>query len=345
MAARQVRWGLISTARINDRLIPALRTDSRSVLVGIASRDRAKAEKYAKERAIPRPYGSYEAMLDDPEIDAVYISLPNGYHAEWSIRAAQAGKHVLCEKPLALSVDEVDRMTDAARRRGVVMQEAAMYRFHPQTHKVQALVTTSVIGEVRFLQATFTFTLNNRPDVRLDPTIGGGSLWDLGSYPVSFARTMLRANPIEVAAWQHMSDTGVDNTFTGQLYFEGGAVAQFASSFEAVPRWHVEIIGSGGRITLDQPYTNQIHESGRVTVISKGSVTTASDFGDSMADLVEETHTFEGNAYEYEVHSMAASILDGAPPVISLEDSRANVATLVALYRAADEHSVVRLAW
>lgn len=339
----QVRWGLLSTARINERLIPAIRAAGRSELVGVASRDRAKAISYAEKWGISRAFGSYEAMLADPEIDAVYISLPNGYHCEWSVKAADAGKHVLCEKPLALTVEEVDRMADAARRNGVVLQEAAMYRYHPQTHKVKELVSQGAIGEVRVIQGIFSFTLFNRPDVRLDPEIGGGSLWDIGSYPVSFARTMLGANPVEVFAWQVTGDEGVDMTFTGQMRFAGGAVAQFMSSFQAVPRWQVEILGSNGRITLDQPYTNVVDEPGHVTVL-RGSSATHTTFGDSTAHLIHEELTLQGNAYQYEIEAMAASILDGAPPTISLADSRNNVATLLALYQSARENRVVEVA-
>lgn len=345
MADAQVRWGLLSTARINDRLITAIREAVRCDLVAVASRSQSNADSYAQAKDIPRAYGSYEAMLADPDIDAVYISLPNGFHAEWSIKAAEAGKHILCEKPLALTVQEVDDMAAAATRNGVLLQEAAMYRFHPQTAYVKQMLDEAVIGQARMMHSVFSFTLTNPDDVRLAPDIGGGSLWDIGSYPVSFFRTMAEANPVDVAAWQVSDHQGVDLSFTGQMRFASGLVAQFTSSFEAVPQWKVDILGSNGTLSLDHPWQNQVGEPGHIHVLRGGAASTEkSTFGDSTDHLENETIRFEGdNAYRMEVESMAACILDGAAPVISLDDSRGNIATLVALYTAARENRVVQV--
>ena len=343
MSDKQVRWGLLSTARINDRLIPAMRHSPRSSLLGVVSRSQAKADHYARVHEIPRAYGSYDAILADPDIDAVYISLPNGYHEEWCVRCADAGKHVLCEKPLALTVAEVDRMAEAARRNGVILQEAAMYRYHPQTHKVQELIDQRAIGDVRMIQSLFCFTLANPGDIRLDAASGGGALWDIGSYPVSFARTVMKAEPIEVCAWQVSSEGGVDLTLMGQLRFPNGTLAQFGCSFQAVPYWDMDIIGSAGRIHLDIPWNQQLDTPSHVYVTRVSGAGSAT-FGDSTDNLVDEVYTFEGrSAYHHEVDAMAASILDGAPPVLPLESSRGNVATLVALYTSAREGLVVKL--
>src|SRR5262249_33265323 len=157
-----------------------------------------RAAAYAAERKIPRAYGSYEALLADPEIDAVYISLPNGLHLPWVVKSAEAGKHILCEKPLAVTAKEGDVMAEASERNGVVLQEAVMMRYHPQTRHLQERVAEGAIGEVRLIRGLFTFTLARPGDIRFDAALGGGSIWDLGSYPVSFMRTMLRANPVEV---------------------------------------------------------------------------------------------------------------------------------------------------
>jgi predicted dehydrogenase len=200
MTDRIARWGLLSTARINERLIPCLGRSERNELIGVASRSRATADRYAREHGIYKAYGSYEEMLADPAIDVVYVSLPNGLHTKWSLRCAEAGKHVLCEKPLALSVAEVDQLREAADRCGVTIQEATMMRFHSQTFYVRNLIAEGVIGEVRMGRGLFTFTLHRPGDIRLDPAMGGGSIWDLGSYCVSFARTILQAEPVEVAA-------------------------------------------------------------------------------------------------------------------------------------------------
>jgi predicted dehydrogenase len=342
VAEKRVRWGLLSTARINERLIPAIRESQRSELRAVASRSQPTANEYAQQWDIPRAFGSYEAMLHDPDIDAVYISLPNGYHAEWNVKSADAGKHVLCEKPLALTVEQVDRMVAAARRNRVVVQEAAMYRYHPQSRKVQDLIDGGAIGEVQVIQSLFCFSLKNSGDVRLDPAIGGGSLWDLGSYPVSFSRVVMKSNPVTVAAFQISSDRGVDLTFMGQLHFPGGVAAQFCCSFQSVPHWEMDFLGTNGRINLDIPWTQKPGEASHVRVYRETAVGAAT-FGDTIEDLVE-TFTFEGrSAYHHEVESMEASILDGAPPVIALDESRGNVATLVALYTAARENKVVRV--
>ncbi len=338
----KVRWGLLSTARINERLIPAIKESGRSVLLAVASRSQSTADEYARKWNIPRAYGGYEAMLADPDVDAVYISLPNGLHEPWAVRCANAGKHVLCEKPLAVTVEEVDRMTAAARSNSVVVQEAAMYRYHPQAAKVQQLIDAGAIGPLRTIQSLFCFTLQNVGDVRLDPEIGGGALWDLGGYPVSFARLVMKAEPVEVSGWQISSERGVDLTFSGQLRFPGDVVAQFTCSFQTVPHCEMDFVGATGRIHLDIPWTQKPGETSHVRVyraIARGTAT----FGDIGEELVE-TYTFEGrSAYHYQVEAMADAILDGAPPVISLGESRGNVAALVALYTAARESRVVKI--
>src|SRR3990172_2137566 len=195
-------WGLLSTARINRALIPPLRASKRSKLVAVASRTAKGAQAYAHKWRIPRAYASYEAMLDEADIDVIYNSLPNHLHAEWTIKAAQAGKHVLCEKPLALSVEEVDAMTAAARQAGVVVAEAFMYRHHTQTLKVKELVESGAVGNVRLVRGSFTFMISRQDDVRLDPAMGGGCLWDVGCYPFIYPRYLFVREPEEVLGCQ-----------------------------------------------------------------------------------------------------------------------------------------------
>ena len=190
----KLRWGLLSTARINRALIPPLRASPRNELAAVASRGRERAEAYAREWSIPRAFGSYEDMLADPGIDVIYNPLPNRLHAEWTIKAAQAGKHVLCEKPLAMTVEEVDAMAAAAQQAGVVVAEAFMYRHHPQTLKVKEMVERGEIGDLRLVRGSFTFNLTHPGDVRLDPALGGGSLRDVGCYPISYARYVIGAD-------------------------------------------------------------------------------------------------------------------------------------------------------
>ena len=187
MSDRVLRWGLLGTAHINRAVIPPLRASKRNQLVVVASRTLERGRAYAKEWNIPR-VTSYDALLADPEIDVIYNSLPNSLHAEWTIKAAQAGKHVLCEKPLAVMVEQVDAMAVAARKHGVVVAEAFMYRHQPVILKVQELVRDGAIGELRLVRGSFTYLQSRPADVRLDPNLGGGSIWDVGC-----TRSVLRA--------------------------------------------------------------------------------------------------------------------------------------------------------
>jgi predicted dehydrogenase len=218
-----------------------------------------------------------------------------------------------------------------------------MYRFHPQTHKVRELVVEGAIGELRFIQCNFGFTLIADPDIRREPEKGGGSLWDIGSYPVSFSRAVVGDNPVEVTGWQVQSPKGVDMDFGGQLRFASGPLAQFTSSFQTVPHWEAKLIGSQGTIHLDLPWLNRVGATARVLVL-RGGGAEQETFGDGTEHLDIEEYSYEScDAYFCEVEAMAASILDGAPTTITPEDSRGNVATLVALYASARESRVVAL--
>lgn len=344
MDERRVRWGLLSTARINERVIPVLRNSARSEVLAVASRSQATADGYARTWNIPRAYGSYEAMLADPDVDVVYLPLPNNLHAEWVVKCAEAGKHVLVEKPIALTPEEVDRMAQAAERGGVVVQEAAMMRFHPQTRYLRDLLAGQVIGQVRLLRGVFTFTLENPGDIRWNPALGGGSLWDLGSYCVSFARTVLAAEPVEIFAMQVTSHSGVDLCLSGQMRFPGDTLVHFFSSFGSFGHVEADLLGMAGRMELDLPWLNLLNRSATVRTTRYGGEKAKSTFGDSLDRLVTEERTFENvNAYQDEVDSMAATLLDGTPPVIPLSDSRNNVAAICALYASVREKRPVKL--
>ena len=340
----RVRWGLMSTARINARLIPGLRRSDRSEVIAVASRSTERAEDYAAEWKIPRAYGSYADLLLDPDVDAVYISLPNSLHLKWAVRSAEAGKHVLCEKPLALTAADVGVMQDAARRNGVTLQEATMMRYHAQTLHVRELVSGGAIGEIRAMHGVFHNKLTNDQDIRLDPKLGGGSLWDLGSYSVNFMRTMVGAEPIQVHAWQVSHSTGVDVSFTAHMRFATGMTAQFQCGFDAMPHTEADIVGSMGMIHLDLPWVNRPGESGNVRIVRIGQDPQPGGFGDSPADAETETLTYENvDPYRDQMAAVVATILDGAAPVISAEDSRRNIAVIEALYRSARTGGVVTL--
>jgi xylose dehydrogenase (NAD/NADP) len=327
-----LRWGLICTASINRALIPAIRAAQCSELAAVASRDPARALDCARAWAIPRAHGSYQALLDDPDVDVVYNALPNSLHGEWTVKAADAGKHVLCEKPLALTLQEVDRIVEAARRNQVVVLEAMMYRYHPQTLKVQELLRQGAIGEVRLVRAVFSFTLN-LPDAAgvppiIDPAMGGGSLWDVGCYPVSFAQAVAGGAPLEVFGWKVPGRTGVDLTFAGAMRFANGVLAQFDSSFQSAERWSAEVIGSRGSLYLDEPWRHR-PEARAVIRLQRG--------GGEEKVIVENR-----NAYLCEVEALTDRILYGAEPPYSLADSQANIATINALFESAQRGEAVR---
>ena len=326
MADAALRWGLLGTARINRMVIPPLRVSAGNRLLAVASRDAGRAAAYAKEWGIERAHGSYEALLADPEIDAVYIPLPNHLHAEWTIRAARAGKHVLCEKPLALTVAEVNAMEAAARESGVVLAEAFMYRHHPQTLKVKELVDGGAIGAPRFLRGTFTFQLDRPDDVRLRPEWGGGCLWDVGCYPLSFARFVLGAEPALVFGSAVAGPTGIDETFAGQLVFPGGVFVQIEASFRAQYRTHFEVTGSEGTIVVRQPWKPE----------DLPLLVTRDDGTDEIAVGGDDR-------YLLEIEDLADSARTGRPSRVGLGESRGNVATIVALLESARTGRAVSL--
>ena len=343
MAEKKACWGLLSTARINERMIPALRSSERSELLAVASRSKERAQAYAKQWGIPHAYGTYEQMLTDPAINVIYLPLPNHLHVEWAIKCAEAGKHVLCEKPIAITTEDVDRMARAAEKNGVIIQEAAMMRFHPQTQYLRELVTKRVIGDIRLIRGVFAFTLDNPGDIRLDTNMGGGPLWELGSYCVSFARTVLQAEPVEVNAYQVSGDTGVDMSFSAQMQFPTDILVQFFSSFQSFAHIEADFLGTEGRIYADIPWANHIGASANVQVTQSSDTEETSTFSDGLEGHTTDTKTYEDmNAYQCEINSMVESVLNGAEPVIPLADSWKNVATIVALHESARTGNPVR---
>ena len=322
-----LNWGLLSTARINCALITPLRASERNQLLAVGSRAQSTADQYAKEWNISRAHGSYEALLADPEIDVIYNPLPNHLHAEWTIKAVEAGKHVLCEKPLALTVDEVDAIREAAHKHERVVAEAFMYRHHPQTFKVQELIQSGSIGMLKLIRGSFTYVLSSETDVRLDPGMGGGSIWDVGCYPISYARAVVGENPLEVFGWQVTGPTGIDETFVGQMRFAHDVYAQFDSSFSTPFQTFMEIVGSEGTVKIPKPFKPGLIEK---IYLTRG----------------DETETLEipgQELYIGEVEDMAEAILLGRAPRVSLEDSRANVAAISALLESAQTGKPVKL--
>ena len=328
MTDKILKWGLLSTARINRALIPPLRASQRNQLVAVASRTRDSADKYAREWKIPQAYGSYEELLADPEIDVIYNSLPNNLHVEWTIKAVEAGKHVLCEKPIALRVEDVDAIQAAAKRTGRVVAEAFMYRHHPQTLKAVELVQRGALGTLKLIRGSFAYMLSREADVRMQPELGGGSIWDVGCYPISFARLVADAEPVEAFGWQVTGSTGIDVVFSGQLKFASGLLAQFDCGFRAPYRTAFEIVGTRGSIELDSPFKPA---GGEWIKIKQGD----------RVELLEAPRA--DHLYLGEVEDMERAVLDGQSPRISLENSRGNIATILALLESARTGQVVRV--
>jgi D-xylose 1-dehydrogenase (NADP+, D-xylono-1,5-lactone-forming) len=327
MSSSPLRWGLLSTAKINQALITPLRASSRNRLTAVASRSQASAQAYAAEWKIERAFGSYEAMLADPEIDVIYNSLPNHLHTEWTIKAMQAGKHVLCEKPMGLSTAEVDAIAEASQKTGKVVAEAFMYRHHPQTLKVKELVDQGSIGKLQALRGAFTFKLKSDINIRLMAEMGGGSIWDVGCYPISFTRLIVGAEPLEVFGQQITGSSGVDDTFFGQMTFPGEIFAQFDSGFRTPFRTHMEIIGSEGTLTIPAPFKPDLNEK-------------ISLYREDKTELIDIPSM---ELYIGEVEDMADCILLGKSPRMSLADSRANTAAILALLESAKTGQPVKL--
>ena len=253
-AAQKLRIGVLGAANIARSFITALRGSTKVDVCAVASRDAAKGAAFAKEMGLAQSFPSYEAMLADPSIEAIYNPLPNNLHAEWSIKAANAGKHVLCEKPFAANAAEVTAMLAAARANEVYVVEAYPYRAQPQTIKLAELVRNNAIGRLQTVQASFGFPLVAPNNIRWDPTLAGGALMDAGSYPVSLVRLIAGERPVRAQAFARFTESGVDRTLMGTLEFASGLIAQISCSFGTARHRRAFIVGDVG--TIDTTYFN-----------------------------------------------------------------------------------------
>ena len=315
---RALRLGLLSTANINRAIVAAARDSDAVDVVAVASRDASRAEAYAREHGIDRAHGTYEALLDDPDVDAVYVSLPNSLHVPWSIRALEAGKHVLCEKPLARAAAEAERAFDAADRAGRVLAEAFMYRHHPQTRIVAELVEEGAIGELRAIRAAFSFPLADSANVRLRPDLDGGALMDVGCYCVSGTR-LLAGEPEHVSGEQVRGVSGVDITFAGTLRFQRDVVAMFHASMALPLRQELEALGSEGTLLVQAPWRVDL---GGDVLLRRG-------------DDVERVEVPQANAYALELEDLAAAVAGERGPLLGRADAVGQARTIETLYASA----------
>ena len=324
----KVRWGLLSTANINRRIIPAIRASERGELRAVASRNQEAADRYAAEWEIPQTFATYEAMLDSDAVDAVYISIPNHMHAEWAIRAMRSSKHVLCEKPFALTVTDVEKMTAVSQQTGMVLAEAFMYRHHPQTKMLGEWVHNGRLGDITLVRAIFNFAIRQRQNIRLVAEYGGGSLWDVGVYPVSLAQFVMGEAPAWVVGDQLLGESGVDELFVGQMHYAGDRMAQISSSLRTPYHTLAEIVGTNGRLSLTYPFTN----------VENSQMTYYPAEGESEIISVPEQYLYLG-----EVEDMHDAILLGKPSYLRLEETRNHIRTVLALYESARTRQIVTL--
>ena len=320
-----VKWGFLSTADINRKLIPGAHASEKVGLFAVASRDKNRAEAYADEWEIPRAYGSYEDLLADPEIEAVYISLPNTMHVEWSIKALEAGKHVLCEKPLTRHPEEADAAFDVAERTGRLLSEAFMYRHNPQTAKVVELVRGGAIGELRLIRSAFSYGLYDFENIRLRTDVEGGALMDVGCYNVSGSR-LLGGEPERVWGEAWYGPSGTDWIFTGTLRLPGDVIATFDCGTALAERDELEAIGSEGSLFLDDPW----HCNVPVIELRRGSETE----GIELEPL---------DSYRLELENMSDAIRGETDLLLGREDALAQARALEALHRSATTGAPVSL--
>jgi predicted dehydrogenase len=320
-----IRVGILSTARINRLVLPAARASDRVEVVAVASRDGARAEVYAQEHGIPRAHGSYEELLGDPEIDAVYNPLPNSLHVEWSLRALEAGKHVLCEKPLSRHPEDVERAFDAANRAGLLLMEAFMYRHNPQTAKLVELVRGGAIGALRVVRAAFSFKLDDSANIRMAADLDGGALMDVGCYCVSGAR-LLAGEPQRVFG-ASVERLGVDVVFAGTMSFADEVVAEFDCGFALPLRDELEAIGEEGSIFLDDPW----HCRTPVLELRR----------DGDLDRIELEAV---DSYRLQFDNFADAIRGEGSPLLGREDALGQARAIDALYRAVESREAVAVA-
>src|SRR3954452_7022702 len=308
-----VKWGIVSTANINRNVIPGAHASDEVELLAVGSRDQGKADAYAREWDIARAYGSYDDLLADPDVEAVYISLPNTLHCEWSIKAMEVGKHVLCEKPLSRHPDEVARTFAVADRTGMLLSEAFMWRHNPQTKKLQELVDGGAIGELRLIRSTFSYSLYDESNIRLQTEVDGGALMHVGCYCVSGSR-LLGGEPVEAHAVARRGPTGTDWVTAGVLRFPNDVLATFDCGTALPNRDELEAIGSEGSLFLDDPW----HCNVPVIELRR-------------EDGVERIELEHEDSYRLELENVSDAIRGDGELLLGREDAIGQATTIAAL--------------
>lgn len=325
MKDNQLNWGILGTANIARRaLIPAIKAAKNNQLVAVASRSLTKAQEFARLNGIPKAYGSYEELLNDPDIQAVYIPLPNDQHKPWSIKAMQAGKHVLCEKPIGLNAQEASEMAAAAEEYGVVLMEAFMYRYHPRYEKLIKIVREGTLGDLRSIRVDFTYNQSKPNDIRLVPEMGGGALMDVGCYCIDIARQFAGREPLAVQAQIVRGNTGIDLQVAATMDMGDSIYAQFEAAFNTFQRRHFHIAGTQGRLDIYEPYY------------------THGKFVKAVLETSGSRKTFWSwpkNEYRYMIDHFYDVVVNGAEQRFPLSHSMADMRVIDALFESAQTES------
>ena len=333
LSDHKLKWGVLGSAQIAvNSVIPGILQSQFNEIVAIASRNLEKAQETAAKFQIPKTYGSYEQLLQDPDIDAVYIPLPNHLHYEWTIKAIEAGKHVLCEKPLALNAEEAERMVRAAKEAGVLLAEAFMYRYHPRYNQIKEIIDSGQIGEVRGIRSAFTFNnANDLNNVRYQKEWGGGAIYDVGCYPITAARLLLGKEPKAVTVQAQFSERhgDVDMMAAGLIEFEGGVSLQFDCAMWSAFRNPLEVLGSEGIIEVPSAFITPTEESSHFYIIK----------GDEKNKV---TVPFL-NQYSLQADAFAEAVLQGKPLPFDATDAVYNMKIIDAAIASAREKTRVEL--
>lgn len=324
---RKVRWGILSTAAIGlNKVIPAMQQGGWSDVLAIASRDIDKARHAAELLGIPRAYGSYEELLADDEIEAIYNPLPNHLHVPWTTRAAEAGKHVLCEKPIGLNVEEARQLLAVRDRTGMKIQEAFMARTHPQWIAILEIIKSGRIGDLRSINGFFSYFNNQPENIRNKPEIGGGALLDIGCYPITISRFVFGEEPRQVLGLiERDPDLGIDRLASAILDFPSGQ-ASFTCSTQLVPYQRVQVCGTLGRIEVEIPFNAPVDKPTRVFIHD----------GVDLAGNNPEVREFPiCNQYTIQGDLFSRAILENSEQAIPLEDAVKNMSVIDAIFRSA----------
>ncbi len=324
MSEKRVRWGVLSTARIAvQTMIPAIKQAKNAEIIAIGSQNR-KVSDVAATFAIPNVYHSYEEVLDDPEVDAVYIPLPNSLHKEWVIKAANKGKHILCEKPIALNAAETKEMIEHCQSKQVLLMEAFMYQFHPQHQVVKEIIASGEIGKPKMMRANFTFLIEDRSnDYRLDPALGGGSLYDIGCYCIHSIRNILKCEPNRVYVHSPVDpEFAVDMSAAAIVEMNNGMLATFDCSFDLVRRERYEIVGTHGTIQVPRSYNLPVYFDG------EGIVIVEKESGEPRVEKVQ------GDEYTLEIEHFSQCVLDGSQPMYAGDSILQNMKVIEACYES-----------